>query len=287
MFIRDNAAAFPARIMCEVLGVSRSGYYAWASRPESARAAEDRALAGEIRAAHADSRGRYGSPRVHAELRAHGRRVGRKRVARLMRGMGLSARRRRRFRRTTDSAHPFPVAPNLLGRDFAAAAPDRVWLADLTYLRTAEGWLYLAVVLDLFSRRVVGWAMAGHLGHELALAALDMAIARQRPAPGLTHHSDRGVQYAAHGYRRRLREHGMLCSMSRKGDCWDNAPMESFFATLKGELVEAREHEYLTHEEARADVFQYVEGFYNRRRLHSGIAYLTPEQKAAQSAAAA
>ncbi len=283
-FIRGHVAAFPVSAMCAALGVSRSGYYGWASRPEGARATADRALAAEIRAVHEGSRGRYGSPRVHAALRAHGRRVGRKRVARLMRGMGLSARRKRRFRRTTDSAHALPVAPNLLGRDFTAAAPDRVWLADLTYIWTAEGWLYLAVVLDLFSRRVVGWAMADHLGHELALAALDMAIARRRPAPGLIHHSDRGVQYAARRYQARLREHGMLCSMSRKGDCWDNAPMESFFATLKGELVEERD--YLTHDEARADVFQYVEGFYNRRRLHSGIGYLTPERKAELAAAA-
>jgi putative transposase len=284
-FIRDHVAAFPVRAMCEVLGVSRSGYYAWAGRPESARAAADRDLAAQIRVAHEASRGRYGSPRVHAELRAHGRRVGRKRVARLMRGMGLSAHRRRRFRRTTDSTHALPVAPDLLGRDFTAGAPGRAWLADLTYIRTAEGWLYLAVVLDLFSRRAVGWAMADHLGHELALAALDMAIARERPAPGLVHHSDRGVQFAAHEYRRRLRQHGMLCSMSRKGDCWDNAPMESFFATLKGELVEERD--YLTRDEARADVFQYIEGFYNRRRLHSGLGYLTPEQKLAAFQAAA
>ena len=284
-FIRGHVATFPIRIMCEVLGVSRSGYYAWAGRPESARAAADRDLAAQIRVAHEASRGRYGSPRVHAELRAQGRRVGRKRVARLMRGMGLSARRRRRFRRTTDSAHAFPVAPNLLGRDFTASAPGRVWLADLTHIRTAEGWLYLAVVLDLFSRRAIGWAMADHLGHELALAALDMAIARERPEPGLVHHSDRGVQFAAHEYRRRLRRHGMLCSMSRKGDCWDNAPMESFFATLKGELVEERD--YLTRDEARADVFQYIEGFYNRRRLHSGLGYLTPEQKLAAFQAAA
>jgi putative transposase len=204
-FIREHVADFPIHVMCEVLGVSRSGYYAWASRPESTRAVEDRAVAAEIRAAHSASRGRYGSPRVHAALRAHGRRVGRKRVARLMRGMGLSARRKRRFRRTTDSAHAFPVAPNLLGRDFTASAPDRVWLADLTYIWTAEGWLYLAVVLDLFSRRVVGWAMTDHLGHELALAALDMAIARQRPAPGLTHHSDRGVQG---GFKRSSQHHG-------------------------------------------------------------------------------
>jgi putative transposase len=284
-FIRDHVVGFPIQVMCEVLGVSRSGYYDWASRPESARAVEDRAVAAEIRTAHAVSRGRYGSPRVHAALRAQGRRVGRKRVARLMRGMGLSARRKRRFRRTTDSAHPFPVAPNLLGRDFTAAAPDRVWLADLTYIWTAEGWLYLAVVLDLFSRRVVGWAMADHLGHELALAALDMAITRQRPTPGLTHHSDRGVQFAAHEYRKRLQQHGILCSMSRKGDCWDNAPMESFYATLKGELVEQRD--YLTRDEATADVFLFLEGWYNRRRLHSALGYLTPEQKIAAFQAAA
>jgi transposase InsO family protein len=204
-----------------------------------------------------------------------------------MRGMGLAARRRRRFRRTTDSRHAFPIAPNLLERNFTAEAPDRVWLADLTYIWTAQGWLYLAAVLDLYTRRVVGWAMADHLRHELTLAALDMAIVRQRPAPGLVHHADRGVQYAAHGYRARLRRHGMVCSMSRKGDCWDNAPMESFFATLKGELVEAAEYD--TRDEARADLFQYIEGFYNRRRLHSGLGYLTPEQKAAafQSAASA
>ena len=287
MFIHDHVADFPVQVMCELLGVSRGGYYAWAGRAESARAADDRALATEIRAAHEASRGRYGSPRVHAELRARGRRIGRKRVARLMRGMGLAARRRRRFRRTTDSRHAFPIAPNLLERNFTAEAPDRVWLADLTYIWTAQGWLYLAAVLDLYTRRVVGWAMADHLRHELTLAALDMAIVRQRPAPGLVHHADRGVQYAAHGYRARLRRHGMVCSMSRKGDCWDNAPMESFFATLKGELVEAAEYD--TRDEARADLFQYIEGFYNRRRLHSGLGHLTPEQKAAafQSAASA
>jgi transposase InsO family protein len=283
-FIRDHVANFPIAVMCEVLQVSRSGYYDWARRPESPRAVADRTLAAEIRAAHAGSRGRYGSPRVHAELRAHGRRVSRKRVARLMQGMGLSARRKRRCRRTTDSAHTFSVAPNLLGRDFTATALDRVWLADITYIWTAEGWLYLAVVLDLFSRRVVGWAMAEHLGHDLALAALDMAIARRRPRAGLMHHSDRGVQYAAHGYRGRLAEYGMFCSMSRKGDCWDNAPMESFYATLKGELVD--QCDYLTRNEARADVFQYVEGFYNRRRLHSAIGYITPEQKAELAAVA-
>ena len=284
MFIQENVADFPIGVLCEVLGVSRNGYYAWAQhakngRAESARATTDRALSAEIQAAHQASRGRYGSPRVHAELRARGRRVGRKRVARLLRGMGLAARRRRRFRRTTDSRHSFAIAPNLLARNFTAQAPDRVWLADITYIWTAEGWLYLAAVLDLYTRKVVGWAMAEHLGHELALAALDMAIARQRPAPGLVHHADRGVQYAAHRYRARLQHHGMLCSMSRKGDCWDNAPMESFFATLKRELVEGTE--YPTRDEARADVFVYLEGFYNARRLHSSLGYLTPEQKAA------
>lgn len=279
MFIHENVAVFPVQILCEVLGVSRSGYYAWVRRAESARVAADRALSAEIQAAHRVSRGRYGSPSVHAELCARGRRVSRKRVARLMRGMGLAARRKRRFRRTTDSRHGFPIAPNLLARDFTVQAPNRVWLADITYIWTAEGWLYLAAVLDLYTRKVVGWAMAEHLGHELALAALDMAIAGQRPSPGLVHHADRGVQYAAHRYRARLRHHGILCSMSRKGDCWDNAPMESFFATLKRELVERTQ--YATRDDARADVFVYVEGFYNQRRLHSPLGYLTPEQKAA------
>lgn len=279
MFIQQNVADFPLQLLCEVLGVSRSGYYAWAKRAESARAQEDRALSSEIQAAHQASRGRYGSPRVHAELRAQGHRVSRKRIARLMRRMGLAARRKRRFRRTTDSRHAFPIAPNLLARNFTAQAPNRVWLADITYIWTEQGWLYLAAVLDLYTRKVVGWAMAEHLGQDLALAALDMAIRRQQPAPGLVHHADRGVQYAAHRYRARLQQHGMLCSMSRKGDCWDNAPMESFFATLKRELVEGAR--YATRDEARAEVFVYLEGFYNQRRRHSSLGYLTPAQKAA------
>jgi transposase InsO family protein len=274
MFIHDHVADFPVQVMCELLGVSRGGYYAWAGRAESARAADDRTLAAEIRAAYEASRGRYGSPRVHAELRARGRRIGRKRVARLMRGMGLAARRRRRFRRTTDSRHAFPIAPNLLERNFTAEAPDRVWLADLTYIWTAQGWLYLAAVLDLYTRRVVGWAMADHLRHELTLAALDMAIVRQRPAPGLVHHADRGVQYAAHGYRARLRRHGMVCSMSRKGDCWDNAAMESFFKTLKVERTHLLRYD--TRALAKLDIVDWIEGFYNYRRMHSSIGYKTP-----------
>lgn len=196
-----------------------------------------------------------------------------------MRGMGPTARRKRRFRRTTDSRHAFPIAPNLLARNFTAAAPDRVWLADLTDIWTAEGWLHLAVALDLSTRRVLGWAMTGHPGHELALAAIEIAFARQRPAPGLVHHADRGVQQAALGYRARRLAHGMLCSMRRKGDCRDNAPMESFFATLKREPVE--EADCQTRDQARADMFHSMEGFCNRRRLHSALGHLTPVQKAA------
>jgi len=273
--------------MCKMLDVSASGYYAWRDRPESMRASANRQLLDEIRRVHGDSRGRYGSPRVHAALRAEGRQIGRNRVARLMHHHGIRARQKRRFCRTTDSRHDFPLAPNLLGRRFTASAPDRVWLADITYVPTAEGWLYLAVVLDMFSRRVVGWAMDERITQQLTLNALRMAIATRRPRPGLLHHSDRGSQYAAHAYRRLLAGHGMRCSMSRKADCWDNAPMESFYATLKGELVEQRD--YLTRDEARADIFQFLEGWYNRRRLHSALGYITPEQKmiAFQAAASA
>ena len=286
-FIESQRDVFDVRVMCTVLEVSASGYYAWRERPESQRDVANRELLAEVRRVHSDSRRCYGSPRVHAALRREGRRVGRNRIARLMRRHGIQARRTRRFRKTTDSNHAFPIAPNLLARQFTATAPNQVWLADITYWPTLEGWLYLAIVLDMFSRKVVGWAMSDTMSQELTIAALRMAITNRRPGPGLLHHSDRGSQYAAHDYQRLLDEHGMLCSMSRKGDCWDNAPMESFFATLKGELVEAREHDYTTRDEARADVFQYVEGFYNRCRLHSGIGYLTPEQKATQFAAAA
>jgi len=209
--------------MCKMLDVSASGYYAWRDRPESMRASANRQLLDEIRRVHGDSRGRYGSPRVHAALRAEGRQIGRNRVARLMHHHGICARQKRRFCRTTDSRHGFPLAPNLLGRRFTASAPDRMWLADITYVPTAEGWLYLAVVLDMFSRRVVGWAMDKRITRELILNALRMAIATRRPRPGLLHHSGRGSQYAAHAYRRLFAGHGMRCSMSRKADCWDNA----------------------------------------------------------------
>ena len=220
-FIEDHREVFLVRVMCAVLTVSTSGYYAWRHRPESVRAQSNRVLAEDIRRVHVASRRRYGSPRVHAALQAEGQRVGRNRVARLMRRHGIQVRSKRRFRVTTDSNHAFPVAPNLLDRQFTAPGANKVWLADMTYIPTGEGWLYLAVVLDLFSRKVVGWAMRETMPQELTLAALQMALTNRRPGTGLLHHSDRGSQYAAHDYRRLLAKHGMLCSMSRKGDCWD------------------------------------------------------------------
>jgi transposase InsO family protein len=265
--------------MCRVLAVSKAGYYAWRDRAPSARARADRQLAAEIRAVHRRSRATYGSPRVHAELRAQGVRVSEKRVARVMRAEGVRAKRRRRFRVTTDSRHGEPVAPNVLDRRFAVAqvaAPDRVWAGDITYVATREGWLYLAVVLDLASRRVIGWSMRHTLERGLTLDALAMALAQRRPAAGVLHHSDRGSQYACGEYRGLLAQHRMRCSMSRKGDCWDNAVVESFFATLKAELVDGAE--WPTREAARAALFEYVEVWYNRQRRHSSLGYLSPLQ---------
>jgi putative transposase len=275
-FIRDHREYFPVRLMCRVLEASPSGFYDWLRRPESPRATEDRALVEKIQAVHGDSRRTYGSPRVHASLKAEGYRIGRKRVARLMRENNIRARTKRKFKVTTDSRHDHPVAPNLLDRQFTVEAPDTVWLADISYIWTREGWLYLAVVLDLFSRQVVGWAMDEQMPQELTLAALDMALKRRRPLPGLMHHSDRGSQYAAGAYQKRLAEYGIVCSMSRKGNCWDNAPMESFFHTLKTELVHHRD--YLTRDQARRDIFEYIEVFYNRQRRHSTLGYLSPAQ---------
>ena len=283
-FIEDHRAAFPVRILCAVLEVSASGYYAWRGRPETARAIADRGLAADIRRVHADARSVYGSPRVHAALRAEGLRVGVNRVARLMRHHGIRGRHKRRAPRTTDSRHSLPLAPNLLDRQFTAPAPNRVWLADMTYIPTNEGWLYLAVVLDLFSRRVVGWAMRETMPQELTITALQMAITNRRPGSGLVHHSDRGSQYAAHAYRRLMDESGLLCSMSRKGDCWDNAPMESFFGSMKCELDDGQAFE--TRQAARNAVFAFIEGFYNRRRLHSAIGYRSPADMEKIAAAA-
>jgi putative transposase len=276
-FVDEHRGVWPVRMMCRVLGVSASGYYTWRSRPESRRSIENRELLDDIRRVHAESHGAYGAPRVHVVLRALGRRVGRHRVARLMRRAGLRglAALPRRVR-TTDSRHGYPIAPNRLLRNFAASAPNQVWLADLTYIATGEGWLYLAALIDMHTRKVVGWAMRETLHAGIALQALNMAIERQRPAPGLIHHSDRGVQYAADAYRQVLAASGITPSMSRTGNCLDNAPMESFFHTLKVERVHHRV--YATRDEARRDLFGYIEGFYNSRRLHSAIGYRSPAE---------
>jgi putative transposase len=253
-FIEDRRADYPVRVLCDVLGVSPAGYYAWRSRSESRRSAANRDLVDDIKRVHRDTKGRYGSPRIHIELKAQGRGVSRGRIERLMRHHGIRAIMTRPRRvRTTDSRHGLPIAPNLLDRNFVASAPNRIWLADITYIETDQGWLYLAAVMDLYSRRIVGWAMEDHLRAELPLAALTMAISTQRPGAGLIHHSDRGVQYAAADYRKVMQSAGLQASMSRKADCYDNAPMESFFHTLKTELVHHRH--YATRQEARRNIF--------------------------------
>jgi transposase InsO family protein len=277
-FIREHLRPrFPVEACCEVLGVSRSGYYAWRGRPRSARDERRRELAEKVKAVHEANRRVYGSPRVCAALRASGERVCENTVARVMKQQRIRARAKKKFvPRTTDSAHEQPVAPNVLGRQFGAELLDRKWAADITYVPTAEGWLYLAAVIDLCSRKVVGWSMAGHMRTGLVSDALRMALARRRPGGGLLHHSDRGAQYASEDYQRLLRSHGIACSMSGRGDCWDNAAVESFWGTLKTELVNHERYE--TRAQARASIFEYIEVFYNRQRLHSSIGYLSPEQ---------
>jgi putative transposase len=274
-FIEDRRAEYPVTVLCNVLDVSRAGFYAWRSRPESPRSVANDALLDDIKRVHRDNHECYGSPRVHRELKAEGRGASRGRIERLMRRHGVRAiMARPRWVRTTDSRHGLPIAPNLLDRNFTAAAPKQVWLADITYVETGQGWLYLSTVMDLYSRRIVGWAMRDHMRTELPLAALQMAISAQRPNAGLIHHSDRGVQYASHDYRTALAASGITASMSRKGDCYDNAPMESFFHTLKTERVHHRQ--YATRAEAQRDIFAYIEGFYNRIRRHSSIGYISP-----------
>lgn len=274
-FIAAEKAAFPVRLLCRTLQVSRAGFYAWQARPPAPRVQGDARLGVAIAAIHAESRQRYGSPRIHAELRGRGCRTGRKRVARLMRVRGLAARRRPRFRTTTHSRHPFPVAPNVLARQFDRAAPDQAWVTDITYIPTGEGWLYLAVILDLHSRFAVGWAMSERITDDLTLDALRMALARRHPPQGLLHHSDRGSQYASGDYQRVLAQHGVICSMSRRGNCWDNAVAESFFASLKVELV--HDAAWTTRAAARTDLFEYLELFYNAHRRHSALGYLSPQ----------
>ena len=273
-FIQTEKASYPVRLLCRTLEVSPAGFFAWCRRGLSARAREDAALKVKIRAVHGASSKRYGSPRVHAELKAQEHRIGRKRVARLMKEEGLAGQRKRRFRVTTDSRHSHPVAPNTLARDFSVSGPNKVWVGDITYIWTREGWLYLAVILDLFSRRIIGWALDSSMDRGLALDALLMALRTRRPDEGLLHHSDRGVQYASGDYQRLLLKHGIDCSMSRKGDCWDNAVAESFFSTLKAELIQ--ENDYVSRDQAKASVFAYLEAFYNTRRLHSVLGYVSP-----------
>jgi len=273
-FIRRHTGEFPLDVMCRVLEVSASGYYAWLARPESRRSRDDRRLLTEIRAIHRQSRRRYGSPRVHHELRGRGVRCGRHRVARLMRQDGLEGTYRRKFRVTTDSKHRWPVAANRLARRFEVSRPDTVWAGDITYIRTREGWLYLAVLLDLCSRRVVGWAMSSRLTRRLPQAALEMAIGRRRPVAPILHHSDRGSQYASRDYRQALSDEGFTVSMSRRGDCYDNAPVESFFASLKKELVAGEV--FYSREQARREIVDYIERFYNSWRRHSALGYISP-----------
>lgn len=287
-FIEAEKAKFPIAILCETLGIARSGFYAWRSRGPSKAASSDARLAIEIRLAHKKSRAIYGSPRVHKELAADGHRVGRKRVARIMREHGIVGRQKRRFRRTTDSKHPYPVAENLLNRDFQSTAPDKIWVTDVTFIDTREGWLYLAVILDLFSRRVVGWATSAMNDRFLALAALGKAVTARRPAPGLIHHSDRGSTYASDDYVVELRRHAITQSMSRRGDCYDNAVAESFFATIRAELVDHMRFE--TRADATNALKTYIDGFYNPTRRHSTIGYVSPiefELKSASRTAAA
>ncbi len=275
-FIRAEKARYPVAALCRVLQVCRSGFYAWLSRGESVRERRDRELLRLIREAFEASRQTYGSPRVFEELRDRGVPVGRRTIERLMREAGITPPRRRKFRKTTDSDHPFVTAANLLDRDFSSSAPNQRWSTDITYVWTSEGWLYLAVVMDLFSRRIVGWSMRKTLARELVLSALHMALYGRNPATGLIHHSDRGSQYASGDYQKELSRRGIVCSMSRRGDCWDNAVVESFFATLKRELV--YRHHFGTRAQAIQAIFEYIEVFYNRQRRHSHLGYLSPEQ---------
>lgn len=290
-FIEQHRHEFPIALMCQVLGISRSSFYAAQQRTPSKRAQTDQRLRVEVRAIHRRSRQTYGSPRIHAELRAQGTRCARKRVERLMRLEQLHAKPRRRTRSTTNSNHPHPVAANLLQRRFGigdVSTLNTVWVGDITYIPTREGWLYLAVLLDLASRSVVGWSMQTTLEQSLVGAALDMALARRQPPAGVIHHSDRGVQYAAGDYQAVLARSGMKASMSRKGDCYDNAVAESFFATLEWELIERSD--WHTRAEARQAIFEYIEVWYNRQRRHSTLGYLSPadyEMSLAHQASAA
>lgn len=273
-FIEQQKHEFPIVVMCQVLGVSESGFYAWRKRPTCQRKREDAQITQEIRQVFTIHHRRYGSPRIHKELHDQGRAISRKRVARLMHEAEMSARRKRRRVLTTKSDTTHPVAPNLLNREFTAKEPNRKWVTDITYIPTMQGWLYLAVILDLYSRMVVGWSMSSNCDEQLVEHALDQALARRRPKAGLLHHSDRGSQYTSRAYQLNLHQSGIIVSMSRKGNCWDNSVMESFFGTLKDECV--RSTIYSSHDEARLALFSYMEVYYNRIRRHSTLGYVSP-----------
>ena len=273
-FVERHRGRWPVRLMCRVLHVSPGGYYDWRGRPQSSRAVKRDALVVAIKSIHAEVKARYGSPRMHAELVARGEACCVNTVARPMRREGIAAKTKRRFRVTTDSNHGRPVAENVLDRRFEPEAPNRAWTADITYVPTGEGWLYLAAVEDLYSRRIVGRSMSELIDSRLVVDALEMAISRRLPGQGLVAHSDRGSQYASEPYQGLLGGHGIVCSMSRRANCWDNAPMESFFASLKKELT--RGEIFATRAEARASLFEYIEVFYNRVRRHSSLGYKSP-----------
>jgi putative transposase len=272
--VDSEKTAFPVSALCEAVGVSRSAYYAWCHSTPSERELANERLLAEIHAIHAEHEARYGSPRMLDELRERGHEAGKHRVARLMRENGICARIRRRFRHTTDSNHKLSIAPNLLGQRFTATAPNQAWVGDITYIWTAEGWAYLAVLLDLYSRRVVGWALRKSLHRELAVSALKHALTSRKPRLGLVHHSDRGCQYASGDYRALLERHGAVCSMSAAGNCYDNAVAESFFATLKKELVHGCAFE--TRSEAYDAISDYIENYYNAKRRHSAAGNQSP-----------
>lgn len=273
-FIENHREVFPVRRMCKIMAVAPSGYYAWRKRPISRLKMANNTLVEKIKEIHAEFEGKYGSPRIYRELRDKKIACSENRVARLMRENGIQAKHKRRFRVTTKANPAHPVAPNLLHRAFTAEKPNQKWTSDITYIRTKEGWLYLAVVLDLFSRRIVGWAMSTRITSSLVIDALQMAIEQRKPEAGLLHHSDRGSQYTGKPYQKLLAAHKMIVSMSGKGDCWDNAPTESFFSTIKREQIHHQYYE--TRELARTDIFFYIEAFYNRKRRHSTLGYLNP-----------
>ena len=272
--IESMRHSHPVSAMCRLLGVSESGFHAWRTRPMSARAAEEMRLEAHIKAAHQRTRETCGPERLQAELSDNGVEVGVHRIKRIRKKLGLRCKQKRKFKVTTDSKHSLPIAPNLLDRQFAVTAPNKAWVTDITYISTDEGWLYLAGVKDLFNGELVGYAMSERMTKSLVMHALFRAVSTKRPPPGLLHHSDRGSQYCSHDYRKMLKQFGMMASMSRKGDCWDNAPMESFWGILKNELVHHRK--YFTREQAKREITEYIEIFYNRMRKQKRLGYLSP-----------